>query len=400
MTKGIGGSTAARELAAIRPWTRPAAPIGDGERQARLEKARRLTAETGAGALLIGAGASLRYFTGISWDASERLVAMLLPADGRPIVIAPAFELGTLQAELVIDADIRLWQEDESPSALVADALRELGASVLAIDPSMALLFVERIRRASPSLDIMDASPIVDGCRMYKSPAELALLQQAKSMTLEVHRRAARVLRPGIRASEVTRFLDDAHRAIGAPGGNSFCIVQFGRSTAFPHGLPGDAELHEGDVVLIDTGCTIQGYHSDITRTYVFGEADAEQRRIWNLEKEAQAAAFDAAQPGRPCEDVDAAARRVLERAGLGPDYRLPGLPHRTGHGIGLSIHEPAYLVRGDRTPLAAGMCFSNEPMIVLPDRFGVRLEDHFYMTGDGPRWFTEPSPAIDAPFG
>jgi Xaa-Pro dipeptidase len=400
MTTGIGGSSTAQELAAIRPWANPAPPIGAGERAQRIDKARRLTAETGAGALLIGAGASLRYFAGVSWGASERLVAMLLPVEGRPIVIAPAFELGTLEAELNLDADIRLWQEDESPSALVADALREIGVSTLAIDPAMAFLFVERIRRAAPSIDIIDASPVVDGCRMCKSPAELALMQQAKSMTLEVHRRAARALQPGIRASEVTRFIDEAHRAIGASGGNAFCIVQFGRSTAFPHGLPGDAELNEGDIVLIDTGCTIQGYHSDITRTYVFGEADATQRRIWDLEKEAQAAAFDAAQPGRPCEDVDAAARRILENAGLGPDYRLPGLPHRTGHGIGLSIHEPAYLVRGDRTPLAPGMCFSNEPMIVMPDQFGVRLEDHFYMTGDGPKWFTEPSPSIDAPFG
>jgi Xaa-Pro dipeptidase len=400
MTTGIGGSSPAQELAAIRPWANPAPAIAGAERAQRLDKARQLTAQAGAGALLIGAGASLRYFAGVSWGPSERLVAMLLPVEGRPILIAPTFELGTLEAELTIEADLRLWEEDESPSALVAGALRDIGATVLAIDPAMAFLFVERIRRAAPSLDIVDASPIVDGCRMCKSPAEIALLQQAKSMTLEVHRRAARALAPGIRASEVTRFLDEAHRAIGAPGGNDFCIVQFGRSTAFPHGLPGDAELGEGDIVLIDTGCVIQGYHSDITRTYVFGEADATQRRIWDLEKEAQAAAFEAAQIGRPCEEVDAAARWVLEKAGLGPDYRLPGLPHRTGHGIGLSIHEPAYLVRGDRTPLATGMCFSNEPMIVIPGEFGVRLEDHFYMTDSGPKWFTEPSHAIDDPFG
>jgi Xaa-Pro dipeptidase len=400
MTTGIGGSSPAQELAAIRPWADPAPAIAGAERAQRLDKARQLTAQAGAGALLIGAGASLRYFAGVSWGPSERLVAMLLPVEGRPILIAPTFELGTLEAELTIEADLRLWEEDESPSALVAGALRDIGATVLAIDPAMAFLFVERIRRAAPSLDIVDASPIVDGCRMCKSPAEIALLQQAKSMTLEVHRRAARALAPGIRASEVTRFLDEAHRAIGAAGGNDFCIVQFGRSTAFPHGLPGDAELGEGDIVLIDTGCVIQGYHSDITRTYVFGEADATQRRIWDLEKEAQAAAFEAAQIGRPCEEVDAAARWVLEKAGLGPDYRLPGLPHRTGHGIGLSIHEPAYLVRGDRTPLATGMCFSNEPMIVIPGEFGVRLEDHFYMTDSGPKWFTEPSHAIDDPFG
>ncbi|MFT3977986.1 MAG: Xaa-Pro peptidase family protein [Sphingomonas bacterium] len=400
MTNGIGGSSATQELNDITPWSDVAPPIGRAEREQRLEKARRLMRENGGDALLIGAGASLRYFAGVPWGASERLVAMLLPRAGRPILIAPVFEKGTLEADLAIDADLRLWEEDENPFALVAEALRETGATRLAVDPAMAFMFVERLRAAAPSLDLVEGATIVDGCRMYKSAAELALLQQAKSMTLEVQRRAARILHPGIRASEVARFLDQAHRAIGAPGGNGFVIVQFGRASAFPHGLPGDAELREGDIVLIDTGCVIEGYHSDITRTYVFGEPDAEQRRIWALEKEAQAAAFEAARIGEPCEAVDHAARAVLEKAGLGPDYRLPGLPHRTGHGIGLSIHEPAYLVRGDRTPLAPGMCFSNEPMIVVPDSFGVRLEDHFYMTEEGPRWFTAPSLSIDRPFG
>jgi len=400
MTNGIGGSTAAQELGTITPWADIAPPIGKAEREQRLEKARRLMIGNGADALLIGAGASLRYFAGVPWGASERLVAMLLPKSGRPILIAPVFEKGTLEADLLIDADLRLWEEDESPSALVAGALREIGATRLAIDPAMAFLFVERLRAAAPSLDLVEGGAIVDGCRMYKSAAELALLQQAKSMTLEIQRRAALILQPGIRASEVARFLDQAHRAIGAASGNGFVIVQFGRASAFPHGLPGDAELREGDIVLIDVGCVIEGYHSDITRTYVFGEPNADQRRIWNLEKEAQAAAFDAAQVGATCEAVDYAARAVLEKAGLGPDYRLPGLPHRTGHGIGLSIHEPAYLVRGDKTPLAPGMCFSNEPMIVVPDSFGVRLEDHFYITENGPRWFTRPSHSIERPFG
>ena len=398
--QGIGGSTIERELRELRPWANPAAAITREELAARLERAQRLTRDHGADALLIGAGASLHYFTGIPWRASERLVAMLLPVDGIPILVAPHFELGTLQASLAVTADIRLWEEDESPSALVASALREVDADVLAIDPAMAFMFVDRIAKVAPSLSLLDGSAVVDGCRMRKSPAELALMQQAKSMTLEVQRRAARILHEGIRASEVARFLDEAHRAIGAPGGNGFVIVQFGRASAFPHGLPGDPPLREGEIVLIDTGCVVEGYHSDITRTYVFGEPSPEQRRIWDLEHEAQAAAFAAVRPGEPCESVDAAARTVLEAAGLGPDYALPGLPHRTGHGIGLSIHEPAYLVRGDRTPLQPGMCFSNEPMIVVPDRFGVRLEDHFYVTETGAAWFTEPSPSIDAPFG
>ena len=396
---GIGGSSTAAQLAAITRWTDPAAPIGEDERLARIEKARRLTRDSGADALIIGAGTSLRYFAGVPWGATERLVALLIPASGEPVMIAPHFELGSLEAELQIPVKFRLWQEDESPTALVADACRAWSVATLAIDPALPFLFVDRIGHDAPGLTLVSGAPAVDGCRMYKSPAEIALMQQAKSMTLEVHRRAAFTLREGIRASEVIRSIDEAHRAIGgAP--STFCIVQFGRGTAFPHGLPGDPELREGDMVLIDTGTTVQGYHSDITRSYVFGKPSDEQRRIWDLEKAAQAAAFAAAQPGRPCESVDQAARDVLEAAGLGPDYTLPGLPHRTGHGIGLSIHEPAYLVRGDKTPLAAGMCFSNEPMIVIPDRFGVRLEDHFYMGEDGPVWFTPPQPAIDSPFG
>ena len=397
---GIGGSTAESELRGLSGWARPAAPIAREEHAVRVERARGLTRDMAADALLIGAGASLRYFTGIAWGASERLVAMLLPVSGRPIMIAPRFELGSLEASLAIDADLRLWEEDESPSLLVAQALADIGGDTLAIDPAMAHLFVARVASAAPSLATVDASPVVDGCRMTKSAAELALMQQAKSMTLEVQRRAARILHAGIRASTVARFLDEAHRAIGAPGGCSFAAVQFGRASAFPHGLPDDPALAEGDIVLIDTGCTIEGYNSDITRTYVFGEPDAEQRHVWQIEQAAQQAAFDVVRPGVPCESVDAAARRVLEQAGLGPDYRLPGLPHRTGHGIGLSIHEPPYLVRGDRTPLEPGMCFSNEPMIVIPDRFGVRLEDHFHVTETGAAWFTRPSPSIDAPFG
>ncbi len=399
MTQQIGSSDAATELAALKPWAEPAPLIGAEEYRARMAKARSLMAQEGMDALLIDAGTSLTYFAGVPWGATERLVAMLLPATGEPILICPRFERGSLEADLKIEgADLRLWEEHESPSALVADALRDLGVARLGIDPAMSFLFVDRIRRAAPDVALLAASAVIDGCRSIKSPAELALMQQAKSMTLAVQRAAARILRPGITATAVKRFIEAGHRALGAAG-NSFCIVQFGRSTAFPHGLPGESRLEEGDMVLIDTGCIVGGYQSDITRSYVYGEATDEQRRIWTLEKQAQQAAFDAVKPGIPCSAIDAAARRVLEAAGLGPDYALPGLPHRTGHGIGLSIHEAPYLVRGDDTPLAPGMCFSNEPMIVVPDRFGVRLEDHFYVTETGAAWFTPPSVAIDQPF-
>jgi Xaa-Pro dipeptidase len=390
----IGSSTAQAELAALVPWPDPAPGIGADERRARLDKARRLTREIGCGALLVNAGASLNYFLGIPWGASERLVAMLLPVDGEPVLVCPHFERGSLEAELKLPADLRLWHEHEDPFALVAQGLRDFGADRLAVDPALSFEAVTRLGRATAA-ELVEAGPVIHGCRMVKSAAEIALMQQAKSMTLQVQKATARMLREGISTAEVREFIAAAHRRVGAAG-SSFVIVQFGRGTAFPHGLPGEQVLREGDLVLIDTGCYVQGYQSDITRTYVFGRPTAEQQRIWDIEQEAQAAAFARVEIGLPCEDVDAAARAVLVRHGLGPDYQLPGTPHRTGHGIGLSIHEPAYLVRGDRTPLAAGMCFSNEPMIVVPDQFGVRLEDHMYVTEQGARWFTPPQPRID----
>lgn len=400
MTKGVGGSNAERELQGLAPWRERAAAISTEERAGRIALARRLMSEQGADAMLIGAGTSLRYFTGVPWGATERLVAMVLGRTGAPVIVCPVFELGSLDAVLEVEAEVRGWQEDEDPQAMVASVLREMGVARVAFDPALSFLVYDRLRAVGPSADLVNAAAIVDGCRACKSPAELALMIQAKQMTLEVHRRAARMLAPGVTTTEVKRFIDDAHRMMGADNGSSFVAVQFARATAYPHGLPGVQMLEEGDLVLIDTGCLVQGYNSDITRTYVFGQPGADQRRVWDVEREAQQAAFDAVRPGVACEEIDAAARRVLERAGFGPDYDLPGLPHRTGHGIGLSIHEAPYLVRGDRTVLKPGMCFSNEPMIVIPDSFGVRLEDHFYVTKTGAAWFTEPSPSIDQPFG
>ncbi len=400
MSKGIGGSTAEAELASLAPWPKPAPAIARGERAQRLAKAQALMADIDADAILVGAGASLRYFAGVAWDPTERLVAMILPRTGRPVMICPRFELGSLQAVLGIEASIALWEEHESPYTLAGAELAKLGCRTLAIDPALPFFAFHGLRRDAAVLAPRDGAPVIDGCRMIKSPAELALMAQAKAMTLEVHRRTAKILSPGITTTAVRRFIDQAHRALGADDGSSFCAVQFGQASSYPHGVPGEQQLASGDIVLIDTGCRVQGYNSDITRTYVFGQPTDDHRRVWDTEHAAQAAAFAAVRPGVPCEDIDMAARRVLEAAGLGPDYRLPGLPHRTGHGIGLSIHEPAYLVRGDKTPLAAGMCFSNEPMIVTPGAFGVRLEDHFHVTASGAAWFTQPSPSIDAPFG
>ena len=400
MSTQIGHLTleqARAQLAAPLP-NRPAAISAD-EYAARLAHARRLMREAGADALLVSAGMSLRYFTGIGWGASERLVGLLLTQDGEPLLIAPNFEEGSLDAVLRIPAGKRLWEEHEDPHALVANAMRERGAKTLALDPEAAFRIHTGLAAQLGTDAISNAASIIDGCRMCKSATELALMQHACDITLQVHRLAAGIAHEGIGTDELVRFIDEAHRALGADGGSTFCIVQFGHATAFPHGIPGVQHLRKGELVLIDTGCSVDGYNSDVTRTWIFGEANAEQLRIWNLERAAQQAAFDAVRPGVACEAVDQAARTVLEAAGLGPDYRLPGLPHRTGHGCGLSIHEAPYLVRGNALPLAPGMCCSNEPMIVLPQQFGVRLEDHFFVTETGAQWFTPPSVAIDQPF-
>ena len=283
MANGIGGSSAEVELAGLAPWPDRAAPISPAERQARMDKARALMDGLGLDAILVGAGASLRYFTGVAWNATERLVALMLPRQGSPFMICPRFELGSLEASLQVPVEIRLWEEHEDPSALVAAA----GFKSLALDPAIAFGVASAIGRAAPDLKVMDGTAVIDGCRMTKSPAELALMAQAKAMTLEVHRRAARILAPGITTTAVRRFIDQAHRALGADDGSSFCAVQFGVASAYPHGLPGEQSLMVDDLVLIDTGCKVQGYNSDITRTYVFGTPSPEHRRIWEIEKRA-----------------------------------------------------------------------------------------------------------------
>ncbi|MBM70606.1 MAG: X-Pro dipeptidase [Haliea sp.] len=400
MTQGIGGSDATQELARLQDMSAAAEPIQDAEFAARLQRAQQLMQAAGLDALYLNAGTNLLYFTGTRWSPSERMVGALIPAQGAPRYIAPAFELGTLQGFLRVPGDVHCWEEHESPYRLCAQLLADLQVKTLGMDESAPFFIADGLHQAAPACRIQSATPVTAGCRMQKSPAELALMQRAKDMTLEVHRAVARILRPGITTGEVTGFIHEAHQRVGAPAGSYFCIVLFGADSAFPHGVAQPKALETGDMVLIDTGCQLHGYISDITRSYVFGEPSAQQRDIWNLEKAAQQAAFEAARIGATCGGVDDAARAVLAAGGLGPDYQLPGLPHRTGHGIGLDIHEWPYLVRGNSTALAAGMCFSNEPMICVPGAFGVRLEDHFYMTENGPRWFTQPARSVDDPFG
>ena len=401
MTNAIGGSSASIQLADIKADLLNVVPITSQERSDRVHRAIALMREQSVGALILTASTSLYYFTGLQWYQSERLVGAVLTNEGSVIYICPAFEESKVRETVGESATLRLWHEDENPYALVANLLADLRLreTTIALDEASPFFVFDGLRKAMPLAQIVNASVVTAECRMHKSRAELALMQKAKNITLEVQRRAAKILRVGISSTEVASFIDQAHRAFG--GSNStFCIVSFGAATAMPHGPDGVQYLHEGDMVLIDTGCKIQGYHSDITRSYVFGEATQRQRSMWELEKSAQAAAFDAAQLGVACENVDAAARRVLEAAGMGPGYKTPGLPHRTGHGIGLDIHEWPYLVKGNSRPLAVGMCFSNEPMICIAGEFGIRLEDHFYMTEQGPKWFTGQSYSVDEPFG
>ena len=372
------------------------APIGVAERLGRLAGLRQGMEAAGVETVLLGSTSSLRYFTGLDWYASERLVGALVHASGGLDYITPQFELEKVEGLISLPGEILTWEEDESPWRLVAERIGPTGR--MAVDERMALAMYRSLRAEIDDARLADAGPLIHPLRSRKSPAELAQMRHAKAITLEVHRRAHLQLHAGQRASEVVRFIDDQHRALGGSG-NSFCIVSFAEDTSLPHGGEGDRALAHGDVVLIDTGTRIDSYSSDITRTYVFGEATPEVRRVWDAEKRAQAAAVEAARPGVACEAVDAAARRSLEVDGFGPGYSLPGLPHRTGHGIGLDIHEGPYLVKGDTTPLATGMCFSNEPMIVVPGRFGVRLEDHFHMTDAGPEWFTRPQHSLDDPF-
>lgn len=404
MTRGVGGSTASEALAELARQFQdqaPVTPIGLDEYRQRVAAAQALLRQQGLAALYAHAGTNMRYFSGTVWHPSERLVGLIIPAEGEPQYIAPAFEEGTLREYMVLPGPLHVWQEHESPYALCRRVLAGLGlgasSSRLAISEDTPLFVVDGLQREG--LAWVNAKAVTAALRMRKSSAELALMQRAHDLTLAVHQAAASMLHEGISTTEVEAFIAVGHRAVGARG-SYFCIVLFGAATAFPHGVKEAQRLREGDMVLIDTGCLVEGYMSDITRSYVFGTPNARQREIWNLEQAAQAAAFAAAQIGTPCCEVDRAARRVIAAAGLGPRYELPGLPHRTGHGCGLDIHEWPYLVDNDATPLAAGMCFSNEPMICVPGEFGVRHEDHVYMTEAGPRWFSQPAHSIDDPFG
>jgi Xaa-Pro dipeptidase len=382
----------------LKSMTGDITPISVQEREARIEKAQRLMSENKIGALLLDAGTSLKYFTGISWWPSERTMVAIIPAKGEVIYVSPGFEADRLRQLIKIGNEVRTWEEHESPYLQIANVFKDMGIRTgnIALEERLRFFLFDGVRKEASHLNYVSGDPISVPCRLIKSPAELALMQRANDITIEAHKINVATLYEGMTPEQFSKLSEEAHEKLGASGGTS---VNFGEASAYPHGSIEPQKLKKGDIVLLDGGCNVGGYASDISRTVVFGTPTDRQREIWDLEKKAQAAGFAAAKIGDPCENVDIAARKVLVDAGFGPGYKVPGCPHRTGHGIGMDGHEWGNMVLGNKLPLQAGMCFSIEPTISIYGEFGVRLEDCAYMTEEGPKWFSQPSPSIDEPF-
>ena len=392
--------TSAAAAAALAPIQLPPA-IGRDERTARLAKAQELMRQNGIGAIIVEPGASLDYFTGVQWWRSERLTAAIIPAAGDPIIVTPFFEKPSVEESLKVPAEVRTWHEHEEPLKLVADFLNERGVTghPVGFEETNRFFILDKLQQHMPGVRVVSANPVVRRMRMIKSPAEIALMKAATDITIAAFRVIHPRIAEGMTANEVDKLFNQAATELG--GSDGWGLVLFGPASALPHGTGKPQKLARGDVVLLDCGCSVHGYQADVSRTFVFGGAPTDlQRKVWNQVRRGQQIAFAAARVGVPAGAVDDAVRRAYERWGYGPAYKLPGLSHRTGHGIGMEGHEPVNLVHGETTPLAPGMCFSNEPGIYLPGKFGVRLEDCFYMTADGPRWFSVPPPSIDDPFG
>jgi len=349
-------------------------------------------------AVWLDASSSLTYYTGLSLGLSERIHGALIPSEGAPLYISPTFEEPKLQTLIRIPGDVAVWEEDENPFDLMSDRIDAFSCPGhrVAIDPATPFVFASALMQRLEGR-IISAQPMIVAQRQVKSAAEIAIIQTAMGASYSVQKAVFEGLRPGISTTEVADFVNAAHIALGLKP--LFVAVQFGEATAYPHGVAHAQTLKAGDMVLVDLGGILHGYRSDITRTYVFGTPTDRQRFLWNAERDAHAAAFAAARPGVACQDVDKAARDSLKAAGFGPAYQVPGLPHRTGHGLGLDIHEEPYIVAGNATVLEPGMCFSIEPMLCVYGECGVRLEDIAYMTEAGPRWFCPPETNLDRLF-
>ena len=385
----------AREL---RSLTVGVTPIGRAERAGRLARAQALMRAHGLAAVLIEPGSSLVYFTGVRWSRSERLTAAVLPVEGDPLVVTPFFEEPSVRESLGVSADVRVWQEDEDPIALVAGWLKErrLTAGAIGVEETVRFFASDGLRRALPDARIASANPVVRGCRMIKTPAEIALMQAAADVTVAAYRWTWPRIEAGMTPADIGALMSTATRALG--GRPEFNLVLLGEAAAYPHGTGKPQKVVPGEAILMDCGCTVEGYQSDISRTGVKGPIPSELAKVWADMRAGQDVALGAARLGATAGSVDDAVRASYEAKGYGPRYRLPGLSHRTGHGIGMDGHEPVNLVHGEMTRLAPGMCFSNEPGLYLPGKFGVRLEDCFHMTEAGPKWFSEPPAGIETP--
>ncbi|HXO66052.1 MAG TPA: Xaa-Pro peptidase family protein [Steroidobacteraceae bacterium] len=402
-TFALGGKAVAAAvkngLADLRPMTAQAQPISAAEHGARLARIQALMQQGKVAAFLVEAGSSLEYFTGVRWWRSERTTAALIPAHGRVIVVTPFFEEPSIRETLKVPADVRTWKEDESPFELLAGALREraAGGGPLAVEPTTRLFIVERLSAASgQGHAVVPGDELIRACRMHKSPAELALMQTANDVTLAALRYTHAHVDAGMHGADI---LDMMIAATGALGGtHEFSLVLLNEASAYPHGSIKPQQVRVGSVILIDTGCSVHGYQSDISRSWVLGAASRRQRQVWDTVKQGQELALATAKLGSPVGGIDRAVRTFYEGRGWSKNYGLPGLSHRTGHGIGMDVHEAPYLVRSDPTPLEAGMCFSDEPGLYTPGEFGIRLEDCWYMTEAGPKTFTPLAKSLDEP--
>jgi len=395
------GTAAARASAPVNglsSLTRSVQPIEAKEHEARLAKVQGLMQQRQIGALLVESGSTLEYFTGIRWRRSERTTAALIPAAGRVVIVTPAFEEPSVRETLKVAGEVRPWKEDESPFALLAGAWRDAGhTGALAIEPTTRYFIVERTAAAAATRPtIVPGDELVRACRMVKSSSELALLQAANDVTIAALRSVHGQIRAGMQAADILALMVAATEQLG--GSHEFTLVLLNEASAYPHGSIKPQQVREGSVILIDTGCAVHGYQSDISRSWVFGEISPRQRELWDTVKRGQELALETAKPGVAAGAVDQAVRGFYEQKGWRRDYGLPGLSHRTGHGIGMDGHEPPYLVRNDTTPLAPGMCFSDEPGLYIPGEFGIRLEDCWYMTENGPKLFTPLAKSIEHP--
>jgi len=386
------GTAFARDAATskLKSLTGGAKPISVEELRSRIEKAQGLMAQRKVAALLIESGTSLEYFTGIRWRRSERTTLAIIPASGAVMVVTPAFEEPSVRETLQVGGDVTPWDEHENPFEKIVQGLKARGidSGVLAAESTIRFFIVAGVRQASSAYEIVPADAIVRACRLIKSPAELALMQLANDITIAGLRHVHSQVAVGMSASDISALMDRTTLALGgSPGG--FSLVLLNEASAYPHGSVKPQSVREGSVILMDCGCAVHGYESDISRTWVHGQANARQRKVWNTVKRGQELALETAKLDAPVGAIDDAVRKYYETEGWGPGYHLPGLSHRTGHGIGMDGHEPPYLVHADTTPLQAGMCFSDEPGIYIPGEFGIRLEDCWHMTASGPKLFT-----------